>query len=288
MKTAVSSYSFSQYIKAGKMTQLDCVKKAAKMGFDGIEFIELKPCENATHEDRLAYAAQICKEAESCGIEIVAYTIGANLYQLTDEENEAEVERVKKELDVAKALGAKVLRHDVCYSEKYNGVAVSFDRMLPAIAKNARAITEYAESLGIRTSTENHGYIAQDSDRVEKLYNTVASDNYGILLDVGNFACVDEDSATAVSRLANYALHVHVKDFVKKPFGSSEEGICTRGCNRLIACAVGDGDIPVEQCIAILKRAKYEGYVSIEFEGAEDCVTAIARGKERLDSYIKM
>ena len=288
MKTAVSSYSFSQYIKAGKMTQLDCVKKAAEMGFDGIEFIELKPCENATHEDRLAYAAQICKEAESCGIEIVAYTIGANLYQLTDEENEAEVERVKKELDVAKALGAKVLRHDVCYSEKYNGVAVSFDRMLPTIAKNARAITEYAESLGIRTSTENHGYIAQDSDRVEKLYNTVASDNYGILLDVGNFACVDEDSATAVSRLANYALHVHVKDFVKKPFGSSEEGICTRGCNRLIACAVGDGDIPVEQCIAILKRAKYEGYVSIEFEGSEDCVAAIARGKERLDSYIKM
>ena len=287
MKTAVSSYSFSQYIRDGKMTQLDCVKKAAEMGFDGIEFVELTPCENSTHEDRLAYAAQIRKEAEKYGIEIVAYTIGANLYQLTDEKNEEEVERVKKALDVAAVLGAKVLRHDVCYSEKYNGVVISFERMLPTIAKNARAITEYAKGLGIRTSTENHGYIAQDSDRVEKLFNTVASDNYGILIDVGNFACADEDSATAVSRLANYALHVHVKDFVKKPFGSEEEGICTRGCNRLIACAVGDGDIPVKQCIAILKRAGYDGYVSIEFEGAEDCITAIARGKERLYSYIK-
>lgn len=108
-----------------------------------------------------------------------------------------------------------------------------------------------------------------------------------MLIDVGNFACADEDSVSAVSRLANYALHINVKDFVKKPFGTLDEGVVTRACNRLIAYAVGDGDIPARQCIAILKRAGYGGYVSIEFEGIEDCITAIARGKERLYSYIK-
>ncbi len=287
MKISVSSYSFNQYIKAGKMTQLDCVKKAAEMGFDGIEFTNLSPVENSTLEDRLLYAAQIRDEAKKYGIEIIAYAIGANLYQPTEEENEAEVERVKGELDVAAVLGVKILRHDVCYSEKHDGVVASFERMLPTIAKNAKSITEYAKTLGIRTCSENHGYIAQDSDRVEKLFNAVASDNYGILVDVGNFACADEDSAVAVSRLANYALHVHAKDFVKKPYGASEdEGITTRACNKIIACAVGDGDIPVKQCIAILKRAGYDGYVSIEFEGKEDCITAIARGKQRLESYI--
>ena len=41
MKISVSSYSFQQYIRAGKMTQFDCVAKAKELGFDAIEFIVL-------------------------------------------------------------------------------------------------------------------------------------------------------------------------------------------------------------------------------------------------------
>ena len=290
MKIAVSSYSFSQYIKKGELTQLSCVSKAKEMGFDGIEFTDLKPHKDYTLEDQLAYAKEIKAEAEKVGIEIVAYTIGANLYQPTEEQNMAEVERVKSQLDVAAALGARVFRHDVCYKEKVDGVLTSFDKMLPTIAKNAREISEYARGLGIVTCTENHGFIAQDSDRVEKLFNTVDCDNYGILVDMGNFACADEDSAKAVSRLAPYAVHVHAKDFIKRAFGepdyAGEAYIVTRGCNKLCACAVGEGDIPVAQCAAILKKAGYDGYLSIEFEGLEDCVAAIARGREYLLSII--
>lgn len=286
MKLSVSSYSFSQYIKSGKLTQLTCVAKAKEMGFEGIEFTDLKPHKDYTLKDQLAYAKEIKAEAEKVGIEIVAYTIGANLYQPTEEENASEVERVKGQLDVAAALGAKVFRHDVCYKEKVNGVLTSFDKMLPTIAKNAREISEYARTLGIVTCTENHGFIAQDSDRVEKLFNTVDCDNYGILVDMGNFACADEDSAKAVSRLAPYAVHVHAKDFKKRAFGepdyAGEAYIVTRGCNKICACAVGDGDIPVAQCVAILKRAGYDGFLSIEFEGLGDCISEIAKGKEYL------
>ena len=41
MKISVSSYSFHQYIKAGKLTQFDCVAKAKEMGFDAIEFTDI-------------------------------------------------------------------------------------------------------------------------------------------------------------------------------------------------------------------------------------------------------
>ena len=41
MKISVSSYSFSQQFRAGKMTQLDCVAKAKEMGFDAIEFTDI-------------------------------------------------------------------------------------------------------------------------------------------------------------------------------------------------------------------------------------------------------
>ena len=184
MKISVSAYSYNQYVKDGRMTQLDCVAKAAEMGFDGIEFTELKPCAEPTLEEQISYAKEIKAKADELGIAIVAYAIGAKLFQFTDEESALEVARVKGQLDVAAALGAKVVRHDVCYTEKYDGRVVSFGKMLPTIAKNAREITEYAKTLGIKTCTENHGFIAQDSDRVEALYNAVDSDNYGILVDV--------------------------------------------------------------------------------------------------------
>ena len=282
MKYSVTTYSFSQLISAGKLTQLDAVAVAAQIGFDGIEFTELKPCDKPTLEQQLAYAKAIREQARVHGIEIVAYLIGADLCS----DDGKEVERVKGQLDVAYALGAKMLRHDVCGSEKRGNRTVSFEQMLPTIAKNAREITEYASTLGIRTMTENHGLVVQDSDRVERLYNAVAHPNYGLLVDIGNFACVDEDSVTAVSRLAPYAIHVHVKDFKKYSFGiptpDGQKAITTRGCNKLIGCAIGDGDIPVSQCLSIIKRTAYDAYLTVEFEGPNDCLCEIRRGLDYL------
>lgn len=283
MKTSVSSYSFAQYVSSGKMTQFDCVSKAKEMGFDAIEFTNI-----ITHdgEDAKTIAKKIRDEADRVGIDINAYTISACLYQETDEDSEKEVARLKEQLEIAKILGAKVMRHDVCYKLGTSGNSRSFDLMLPTIAKNARMVTEYAETLGIKTCTENHGFIAQDSYRVEKLFNSVAHDNYGLLVDVGNFLCADEDPITAVSRVAPYAFHAHVKDFrfSKTPFDNG--GLMTRGANYLIGCAIGEGIVPVKQCLAILKRAGYDGYISLEYEGTEDCMLGISRGLENIKKYL--
>ncbi|MCQ2413406.1 MAG: sugar phosphate isomerase/epimerase [Clostridia bacterium] len=290
MKLSVSSYSFQQYINSGKLTQVSCIEKAKEMGFEGIEFIDLSPKAEATLDDQLAYAEEIRAEANRVGIEIVAYTVGANLYRPDGKEADAEVERLCGQVRVAAALGAKLMRHDVCYWGKSpDGRVMSFDQMLPVMAKNARRVTEYAQTLGIRTCSENHGYTAQDSDRVERLYNAVNHPNYGLLVDIGNFACVDEDSVTAVSRLAPYAIHAHAKDFIKRPFGLSPANshcLTTRGMNTLVGCAIGEGDIPVEQCVAILRRAGYDGFLSVEYEGTGDCIEGIAKGLENLKTYV--
>ncbi|MBE6546061.1 MAG: sugar phosphate isomerase/epimerase [Ruminococcaceae bacterium] len=292
MKLSVSSYSFHSYIKEGKLTQLSAIRKAAELGFEGIEFTDLAPVsgQKPTLEEQLAYAKELRTEAKTCGIEIVAYLIGANLYTGDPQTDAAEVARVKGQVDVAAALGVKLMRHDVCRTERFGDRVLSFDRMLPTIAANAREITEYAASLGIRTCSENHGFIAQDSDRVEKLYHAVAHENYGILVDMGNFACADEDSARAVSRLAPYAIHAHAKDFLIFPYDQKpEEGLRafqSRGCRWLVGCAVGDGSIPTGQCVAILKKAGYNGWLTIEFEGNGDCVEGIAKGFATLKKYL--
>lgn len=289
MKISVSSYSFQKDIKAGKLTQLDTVSKACELGFDAIEFIDLKPCDNPTLKEQLDYAYKIRQKADELKMDINAYTIAANLFK-EGIEAEEEIKRIKTQLDVAKILGAKVLRHDVVWSLTKTGKGRSFDMMLPILSKNAREITEYGEKLGINTCSENHGYIAQDSDRMERLFCAVSHDNYGLLVDIGNFACVDEDSIKAVSRLAPYAIHVHCKDFKcysfsdfdKKPEGM----LISRGGNYLKGSILGEGDIPVKQCLKILKKAGYDDYVSIEFEGAEDCTLGISKGLANLRGYL--
>ena len=285
MKISVSSYSFHQYVGRGLMTQLDCVAKAKEMGFDAIEFTDIDGAPDLQLQKE--NARKIREEADRVGIEINAYTIGACLYKDSQEEMDAEVERLKGQLEVAQILGAKVMRHDVCYQIGKTGNSRSFDLMLPFIAANARRVTEYGEQLGIKTCTENHGYIAQDSDRVERLFNAVNHDNYGLLVDMGNFICADENPALAVSRVAPYAIHVHVKDMLVRPEPTGNCRAMTRGGSYFCGTVVGEGDIPVKRCLRILKRAGYDGFISLEYEGAEDCMSGISRGLANVKTILE-
>ncbi len=289
MKIALSAYSFCQAIWSGQMTQADAVEKAKEMGFDGIEFTDLQPCEKPTLEQQLAYAAEIRARAEAVDLPVVAYAIGANLFFDTAQAEAAELERLKGQVDVAAALGAPLMRHDVSWGLWPSGPGRSFDGMLPTIAKNVRLVTAYAQEKGIRTCTENHGYVTQDSDRMERLFTAVGHDNYGLLVDVGNFSCVDEDNALAVSRVAPYAVHVHAKDMLLLPEDAQDisNTIETRGCRRIRPTWIGNGSVPVKRCLAILKRAGYDGWISLEFEGPENCFEGIAKGLDNLRNYLE-
>ena len=210
------------------------------------------------------------------------------MYHSDPADSAKEIERLKGQLLVAKELGAKVMRHDVCYKLGKTGNSRSFDLMLPTIAANIRELTAYAETLGIKTCTENHGYIAQDSDRMERLFNAVNHDNFGLLVDMGNFACADENSQTAVSRVAPYAIHAHAKDmYLKSAAYTKPDGWgTTRGGNYFKGAIIGEGDIPVKECVKALKRAEYDGYLSIEYEGAVDCIKGISKGLANLKQIL--
>lgn len=284
MKISVSSYSFSKHINEGKMTPTEVVKYAYELGFDAVEFAEVV---GETYEEKVENAKFFRAEADKYGIDICALAVGGALYQDTREATEAEIERLRGQLELAKILGAPVMRHDIVW-KLGEGVKRSFDLMLPTIAENVRRVTEIAAEMGIKTCTENHGFISQDSDRIERLITAVNHDNFGALVDMGNFSCADDDNALAVSRLANLAFHVHAKDFHKRTFaeGHADGYFQTRACNYLKGCTIGDGDVPVAQCLAILKKAGYDGYVTVEYEGYEDCLEGIKRGREYIAKHI--
>ncbi|MEE1283752.1 MAG: sugar phosphate isomerase/epimerase family protein [Acutalibacteraceae bacterium] len=284
MKFSVSSYSFQRLLNSGKYTQLDLIGVAKEMGFDGIEYIDLMPTDGMSD---LEYAVVLRDAAQKAGIEIVAYTIGADF--LGEKGWEAEAQRLFGQVDVAEALGAKLMRHDATGGFKGEDAKYkSFDSALPILANGCRMVTEYAVQKGIATMVENHGYFCQDSVRVEKLVNEVANPNFGLLVDMGNFMCADDEPAKAVGTVAKYAKHVHAKDFHKKSGNGPDPGdgfFRTRGGDYLRGAVVGHGDVPVYQCVQTLKRSGYDGYVTIEFEGVEDNEWAIKTGLENLKKY---
>lgn len=277
MKIGISSYSFAQYIRAGKLDNLSIIAKAAEMGFEAIEYIGLP---GDTMEQRLALAAQIKAEAARCGLDVSSYVVGGNLLQETEAAQLAEVERLKGELDIARALGVTLFRFDVLYKLPPHR---TFGWVLQQVAPAMKQITEYGKSLGIKTSIENHGLAFQDYDRIERTVEAVDHDNFGLLIDIGNFLCADQDNIQCVSRLAHLAYHVHLKDFIRIDYysdQSKEHAFQTRGGNYLLGVAVGDGEAKTKQCMDILKKAGYDGYVIIEFEGPKDCISEIQRGLE--------
>lgn len=288
MKIGVSSYSFSPLVHAGKMSQLDVISKAKEMGFEVIEFSTLSLPEGETP---LSFAPRIKEECDRVGIKVVNYTIGADFINGSNGDWKAEAERLKDEVRVAKILGAPGMRHDATYGFPAGYIGQkSFDAALPTLIKGCRAVTEFAAELGIKTMVENHGFFAQDSERVEKLINGVNHPNFGTLIDMGNFLCADENPAAAVGRLMPYAFHVHAKDFHVKLGTEPDPGagwFQSRGGNYLRGAIIGHGVVPVTQCLKIMKKADYDGVLSVEFEGIEESLTGISIGLENLRRYVK-
>ena len=287
MKTCVSSYSYRDVLNSGEMNQIELMSFVKEVGFDGIEFTDLSPVNGMTE---LEFAYRLREESEKIGLPIVNHTIGADF--INCDSFDEQIEKLFKKVDIAEALGASGMRHDATggFRDERKSYC-TFDDALPILAKGCRMVTEYAAQKGVKTMIENHGFFCQDSTRVEKLVHEVAHPNFGLLVDIGNFLCADDPSVLAVGRVAAFAKHVHIKDFHVKDGSGDNPGkgfFKSRGGNYLRGAIVGHGNVPVRQCISILKANGYDGYLSIEFEGMEEPKNGIATGLENLKRYIEL
>ncbi len=279
MKCSVSSYSFGSYINEDQLGFLGIIDKAAEMGFSGIEYA------NGDWMKQPDAGRRIKERAAERGIEVVALCVGADFIN-----NPNAVAETKGFVDLAVEMGASRLRHDITAGFKDRKICRGYDDALKIVVPAIREVADYAAERGIGTMTENHGFFSQDAARVEKLINTVAHENFGALVDAGNFMCADEDPVVSVGILAPYAVHVHAKDFHYKSGMHPNPGqgwFQTRAGNYLRGAIIGHGEANLAQSIRILKKAGYDGYVTVEFEGMEDKLLGIQCGLANLKSYIE-
>lgn len=289
MKFSVSTYSLSGLVGANGVTEKDLIKIAKEIGFEGIEFAEIHTPEN---QDKIEYAKELNEECKKHGIIPVQYSIGADFIYGSDGDIEKEIDRLKYEVDVAAALGVTGMRHDCTGGFRDEDAKTKgFNEALPFVIKGCKAVTEYAKTKGIRTMMENHGYFCQDSDRVEKIVTGVNDSNFGLLLDMGNFLCADENPVVAFGKLKNYASFVHAKDFHIKSgdnIAPTDGFFTTRGGTHLRGAVLGHGNVPVFQCLSTVKNAGYDYFITLEFEGCEEPRMACEWGLNTLKKYISL
>jgi sugar phosphate isomerase/epimerase len=279
MKLGVSTYSLYQALARGEMTIRDVIAYIAEIGGEHVEIVPLG-FELGNNPELIA---QIREQAQTSGIELSNYAVGANFSGLDDAGYEAELAKLKQEVDIAAALGVTRMRHDVAMSSDCS--LVHFIEELPRLADACRQIADYAAQYGITTSVENHGYYIQHSERVRTLVALVDRPNFRTTLDVGNFLCVDEDAAVAVKGNIGLASMVHVKDFYRRrgDIALGQGWFKSAGGYQLRGAIIGQGDIDIPRALQTVKDSGYDGYISVEFEGMEECRLGTRLGLE----YIK-
>lgn len=282
MKLGVSTYSLHKAFSNGELSLTGVIEYIASIG---AEHAEIVPLGFSLIDDPYLIDA-IRSTAKASGIELSNYAIGANFAGLEGDAYVNEVERVKREVDVCAALGITRMRHDVASAKDLS--IGNFLAELPRLTEACREIADYASKYGITTSVENHGYFIQHSDRVQALVKAVDRENFRTTLDIGNFLCVDENPASAVANNIKLASMVHVKDFYFRPsYRNPGEGwFKSSSGNFLRGAIVGQGDIDMPHVLGIVKESGYDGYVSIEFEGMEDCLAGTKMGFNYVKQFL--
>jgi sugar phosphate isomerase/epimerase len=275
MKIGLSSYSLLSAIKSGEMSILDAISWIADNGGEHMEIVPY----GYTLVDNPELADAVREKAKEVGIVLSNYSMPANFVQDTEQLFEEEVARVKLHVDLVHRLGMNHMRHDVtAFTIPQEKMTIRwFEEHLHLMVKGSQLIADYAAQYGITTTIENHGFSVQSSDRVQRVLHAVDRPNFKTTLDIGNFMCVDENSIIGVKKNLPYASLIHFKDFYFRPYdqhpGDGDWFLTSNG-NYLRGAIVGQGDIEIRKIVKLIKESGYDGYMTIEFEGMEECKSA--------------
>lgn len=279
-KFGVSIYSVSRKIMAGEWTATQGIEWLAQQG---AEVIELVPFGLDFLNDP-SIVDECLKAAADNNVTIENFSLNANFLQLTQEEYDAEIVRVKKFIDVSGRLGVPTMRIDCAGFRRpvETNTTANFVKELPTIIDTYNTLCDYAKQYGITILLENHGFHVNGSERTAMVFEGMKGKNFGGQLDCGNFTCVDERPEVAIRKNIGYATTIHMKDFYIRPEsrdpGDAAQFNCSnswfRSVNRsyLRGSILAQGDLDIPYIISTIKSSGFDGNIFIEYEGMEDCL----------------
>lgn len=237
------------------LTIASFIDLAADLGCDAAELTSYFFDPATTREDLLA----LRRQAFLRGIAISGTAVGNRFTRPAGEELDAEIREVKQWIDHTATLGSSHLRVFAGTPTKDLSEEEAFAQCTAALEECA----DYAAGRGVFLGLENHGGIVATPEGLLRLVRAVQSRWLGINLDTGNFRTADPYADLA--RCAPYAVNVQYKVEIQR----------------------GSRDAPKEpidtaRVIRILRDAGYQGFLTLEYEAAEDPFEAVPRHLDEL------
>ena len=267
-KFAIATYSYWHF-REPKVTVQEVIDHAANLGAHGVDVLHVQ-MDNETPE----YLKSLRERAENNGVELICLSIHQDFVDPDKAVRDQNIEHTLRCIDIAHELGISYIRLN---SGRWNTIK-SFDELmanrgiepiLPGFTEDdgfnwcIESITEClpaAEKAGVVLALENHWGLTRTPEGLLRIVNAIGSPWLGVLMDTGNFL---EDPYDKLEQIAAHAVFVQAKTY----YGGGEWYTL---------------DLDYPRIANILKKANYQGYISLEFEGKEDANTGVPKSLELL------
>ncbi len=269
-RIGVSTYSFWQFNGPKESVPIEfCIDKAAEMGFDGIEFLLVQ----MASEDN-SYLQSLKRRAFHAGLDIMGFSTHQGYVFPDKAQRDAEIEKTIGQIELAYKLGIPTMRlntgrwrtiqsfDDFMANQGIEPVLEGytddegFEWVIDAIEK----CLPTAEKCGVVLGLENHWGLGRTAEGVMRIVDAVDSEWLQVTADTGNFL---ERQYEQLEILAPKTFLVQAKTY----YGGGKWYTL---------------DIDYNKVAEIFKKSGYKGYISVEFEGNEDPMTAVPKSLQTI------
>ncbi len=260
---AVSTYSFWQFSR--EASPIDrCIEQAAEMGFDAVEILEVQ----MTQKDA-PYLAKLKRQAFAAGMSLCSLSTHQGFLRPDPEFRDTNVKKTIASIELAYSLGIPIIRVNTgSWGTSGNFDALMANRGIEPplegyteedgfswVIESLEKILPTAEKCGVLLGLENHWGLARTPEGLLRIIDAVDSPWLQVTADTGNFL---EDPYEKLDMILPKTVFVQAKTYY------------------------GGGvwytlDLDYERIGVLLRKHRYQGFVSLEFEGKEDPKTAVPK-----------
>jgi sugar phosphate isomerase/epimerase len=249
MKLSCLPVSLYDNIFTGESTVADWIRLGAELGLDAVDFsIKFFPNRdtetiNQTRDALEKYSITPCMLA--CYSDFTHPDAGQRAQELTD---------MKADIAFAKALGAEFIR--VTAGQNHPGTEHAVG--VQWVTDGFRRALDTAEKQGITLAYENHTKgapwdywdFSQPTEIFLEILDALSDTPLGVCFDTANPLVLGEDVLTLLEQVVHRIVVVHIFDL--------------REVRVFEPVRVGTGASPIPQIFSRMRRANYDGWLSIE------------------------
>jgi sugar phosphate isomerase/epimerase len=249
MKISCLPLSLFPQLEKREISILDWAVMGKEIGLDGVD-LSVIFLDNLNEK----YLYELRNHFEDIDLPIFMITTYPDFTNPDLKERNRQVELEKKYIKVAGCLGASVVR--ITAGQSHPGIKEE-DGIRWAI-KGLKSCEQVAEENGVRLALENHGkpscWKYTDFDQPKHIFLSLAkgirNTSIGINFDTANPIVAGNDPLDVLEPVINQVISIHAADTDRK-----------RVVHHVL---LGTGLVPFDKIFSRLKRAGYNGWISIE------------------------